>query len=93
MTDKPTPRPWTKKVHCTPVPPSPPCTSFRVEPVIDTPISEADADIIAAAPALLEALEILLCNRDSLSKDEPVWVLDPAFDIAHAAIRAAKGDA
>ena len=39
-----------------------------------------------AAPQLLEALEILVHERDGLRKDDPVWVLDPSFDIAQDAI-------
>ncbi len=49
----------------------------------------AKRQIIAAVPELLEALEILVHERDSLDKDEPVWVLDPAFDIAADAIELA----
>ena len=38
----------------------------------------------------VEALEILLYERDTLDKDDPVWVLDPAFDNAHAALTVGK---
>jgi len=40
---------------------------------------------------LVEALEILLYERDNfMDENDPVWVLDPAFDIARALIEKAK---
>ncbi|KKL21289.1 hypothetical protein LCGC14_2446930 [marine sediment metagenome] len=40
---------------------------------------------------LVEALEILLYERDNfMDENDPVWVLDPAFDIARALIDKAK---
>ena len=44
------------------------------------------ARLEAAIETKDEALEILLHERNSLGKDEPVWTLDPAFDIARAAL-------
>ena len=33
-----------------------------------------------------EALEIILYERNTLEEKDPVWVLDPAFDIVAAAL-------
>ncbi len=33
-----------------------------------------------------EALEIILHERDTLEKKDPVWVLDPAFDIVSSTL-------
>jgi hypothetical protein len=52
-------------------------------------LSEVNARLIAAAPALLEALDAMLTH---MGMDEDDWN-KPTFDQARSAIAAAKGDA
>ena len=50
---------------------------------VDDLIIDEDTQLLREA---LEALEILLHVRDTLSDNDPVWVLDPAFDGGRNAI-------
>lgn len=45
------------------------------------------AEALEENERLREAVEILLRERGEVGADEPVWVLDPAFDIARAVLQ------
>jgi len=62
-----------------------------------SPMGEADARLIAAAPALLEALQAILHDTThdlvGLPRDEALELIFAVADTAHAAIQRATGGA
>lgn len=74
------------------IPTNPSSTSFKKEHESEI---EANANLIAAAPCMLVALESLLLGRDSLRARlsyEEQLILDAAFAPAIEAIKKAKGE-